>query len=280
MTAIAVTPASRRLPWGWITLAALLALVAVGFLIGVLPADKWEPFLRPTTWRTFGLGLLSTLFIASVSLVASMVISLPLALARISLPRPWRTVATLWIEGVRATPVLVILVVVFFGLLRLGIDFRLRQLYVIIGLTIYTSAVLAEILRAGIASIPRGEAEAARSLGLNYWQSMRYVILPQAYARMTPAIVSQLITLNKDTSLGFIIAAQEVVRTGRAFFNFYGNPVETYLVLLLIFFAINYPLSRVSRRLEARQPDEQRVSVGGEEDQATLAQEAEGRRGG
>ena len=267
MTAIAVIPPKSRTPWGWILLAAALALVALGFLTGVLPAEKWQPFLLPTSWRAFGLGLLSTFFIGSVALVSSMIVSLPLALGRLSLANPWRTVVTLWIEGVRATPVLVILFVVFFGLRRLGVDFRVVQIYAIIGLTIYTSAVLAEIIRAGVASIPRGEVEAGRSLGLNYWQTMRHVVLPQAYARMTPAIVSQLITLIKDTSLAFIIATPEVVRVGRSFFNFYGNPVETYLVLLLIFFAINYPLSRLSRRLEAKQPREERVRVGGEVDQ-------------
>jgi glutamate transport system permease protein len=267
MTALAIRGRrGAQLPWGWLLLAALVAFIAVGFLVGFLPGDKWQPFLRPTTWRTFGFGLLSTLFIGGVSLVASLTISLPLALGRASLPNPWRWLVATWVEGVRATPVLVILAVVFFGLLRLDVDFATRQWYAIIGLTIYTSAVLAEILRAGIVSIPRGEVEASRSLGLSYWQSMRHVVLPQAYSRMTPAIVSQLITLIKDTSLAFIIAVPEVVGAGRSFFNFYGNPVETYIVLAMIFFAINFPLSLVSRRLEARQPAHERVRVGGEED--------------
>jgi glutamate transport system permease protein len=267
MTALAIGGRRRaKVPWGWLLLAALVALIGLGFLVGFLPADKWEPFLRPTTWRTFGFGLLSTLFIGGVSLVASLAISLPLALGRSSLPNPWRWLVATWVEGVRATPVLVILAVVFFGLLRLDVDFATRQWYAIIGLTIYTSAVLSEILRAGIASIPRGEVEASRSLGLSYWQSMRHVVLPQAYSRMTPAIASQLITLIKDTSLAFIIAVPEVVGAGRSFFNFYGNPVETYLVLALLFFAINFPLSLVSRRLEARQPADQRVRPRGDED--------------
>lgn len=267
MTAVAIRGRRRALlPWGWLLLAGLVALIGLGFLVGFLPAEQWEPFLRPTTWRTFGFGLLSTLFIGGVALVASLTLSLPLALGRVSLPNPWRWLVATWVEGVRATPVLVILAVVFFGLLRLGVDFETRQWYAIIGLTIYTSAVLAEILRAGIVSIPRGEVEASRSLGLSYWQSTRHVVLPQAYSRMTPAIVSQLITLIKDTSLAFIIAVPEVVGAGRSFFNFYGNPVETYVALALLFFAINYPLSRVSRRLEARQPADQRVRVGGDED--------------
>ena len=109
-------------------------------------------------------------------------------------------------------------------------------------------------MRAGIQSIPRGEVEAARSLGLNYLQTMRLIVLPQALSRMTPAIVSQLITLIKDTSLASILGAQELVGYGRSFFTFYSNLLETFFVLACIYFVICYSLSRVSRRLELRQP--------------------------
>jgi ABC-type amino acid transport system permease subunit len=113
--------------------------------------------------------------------------------------------------------------------------------------------------------------EAARSLGMGYPSTMRFVVLPQAVARMTPAIVSQLITLIKDTSLAFILGAQELVGYGRSFFNFYGNIMETYVVIGVIFFLILYPLSRLSRRLEARQPSTERVVVTGELDQIAEA---------
>jgi ABC-type amino acid transport system permease subunit len=136
-----------------------------------------------------------------------------------------------------------------------------------IGLTIYTSAVLSEIVRAGVLSIPRGEVEAARSLGLTYGQTMRRVVLPQALSRMAPAIVSQLITLVKDTSLASILAVQELVGSARVLFNFYGNPIETLFVAACIYFAICYSLSQISRRLEAGRSPEQRVAVAGEEDQ-------------
>jgi ABC-type amino acid transport system permease subunit len=137
------------------------------------------------------------------------------------------------------------------------------------GLVLYNSAVLAEIVRAGILAIPRGEVEASRSLGLGYAQTMRHVVLPQAFARMTPALVSQLITLIKDTSLGSIIAAFELVGHARAFINTNNNLVETMFVVAVIFFLLNFPLSLLSRRLEARQPAAERVRVTGEEDQVT-----------
>ena len=202
--------------------------------------------------------------------MASLAISVPLGMARVGAARRARWLVTAWIELVRATPILAILVIVFLGLPRLGLRLEALQAAVI-GLIIYNSAVLAEIVRAGIASIPKGEVEAARSLGLGYVSTMRFVVLPQALARMTPAIVSQLITLIKDTSLAFILGAQELVGYGRSFFNFYGNSMETYVVIAIIFFLICYPLSRFSRRLEAHQPVAERVVVTGEADQLPAA---------
>jgi ABC-type amino acid transport system permease subunit len=190
-------------------------------------------------------------------------------MARAGLTGWARLLVALWVEAIRATPILAILFIAYLGVSRLGIDLNTFQAAVV-GLTIYNSAILGEIVRAGIGSIPRGEVDAARSLGLSYGQAMRHVVLPQALSRMTPAIVSQLITLVKDTSLAFIIGAQELVGAGRSVFVGFGNVLETYIVIACLFFAINYPLSRISRRLEARQPAEERVAVAGEEDQIAV----------
>lgn len=244
--------------------------VTAGFATGVLPARRWEPFLLVSTWTFLGQGLLVTLIIGGFALVASLVIGVPLGMARASLRGPVGAVVRGWIELVRATPILAILIIIFLGLPRIGIRLPAVEA-AIVGLTIYTSAVLAEIVRAGIQAIPRGEVEAARSLGLSYAQTMRLVILPQALSRMAPAIVSQLITLIKDTSLAYILGAQELVGYGRSFFTFYSNLLETYIVLALIYFAICYSLSRVSRRLELRQPSAGRIVVTGEADQLIAA---------
>ena len=262
-------PGRRRV--GSLTLVAI-AVVAIiaGFATGVLPARRWEPFLLLSTWTFLGQGLLVTLLIGGVALVASLVIGLPLGMARAALRGPIGAVVRVWIELVRATPILAILIIIFLGLPRVGIRLPAVEA-AIVGLTIYTSAVLAEIVRAGIQSIPRGEVEAARSLGLNYLQTMRLIVLPQALSRMTPAIVSQLITLIKDTSLAYILGAQELVGYGRSFFTFYSNLLETYIVLACIYFAICYSLSRLSRRLELRQPTAERIVVTGEADQLAAA---------
>src|SRR5689334_24578483 len=128
----------------------------------------------------------------------------------------------------------------------------------IIGLTLYNSAVLAEIMRAGIQSLARGQGEAASALGLDYRQSMRHVILPQGLRRMVPATVSQLITLNKDTTLVSIVAITEVMRRGRivsssGFFQEVQAPVlQVFIFIGFLFVIVNYALSRLSRRLEIR----------------------------
>ena len=135
----------------------------------------------------------------------------------------------------------------------------------LLGLVLYNSAVLAEIMRAGIQSLPRGQSEAAQALGLNYRQAMRHVILPQGLRRMVPATVSQLITLTKDTTLVSIIAIVEVMRRARTVTATSGNPftgggteapiLEVFLFVGLLFIIFNYALSRLSRRLEIREKE-------------------------
>lgn len=245
---------------------AILVAVVIGLVaIGALPQSRWAPFGDGRVWQFLGQGLWATVQMGVAALVASLILSLPLALARMAAPGPLRAVVVAWIELVRATPVLALLMGILLYLPRTGLD--IPPIWAAtLGLTIYTSAVLAEIVRAGILSIPRGEVEAARSLGLSYAATMRLVILPQALARMTPAIVSQLITLVKDTSLASIIAVPELLGFARSTFTFYGNPVETLFVVACIFFVICYTLSRVSRRLELRRPPEALPLVLGEED--------------
>ena len=129
----------------------------------------------------------------------------------------------------------------------------------LLGLVLYNCAVLAEIMRAGILSLPRGQGEAAAALGMTYRQAMRHVILPQGLRRMVPATVSQLITLNKDTTLVSIIAITEVMRRGRivtssSFFADVQAPIlQVFIFIGVLFVLVNHALSRLSRRLEIRE---------------------------
>jgi glutamate transport system permease protein len=128
---------------------------------------------------------------------------------------------------------------------------------------------LGEIFRAGILSLDRGQREAAVSIGLPYWPMMRIVILPQAFRRMTPTIVSQTVTLLKDTSLGFFIAYEELLRVGQIAGEFGGNALQTLTVVAAMYLVVNFMLSRLARHLEVRQRRRYRaksIQVAGVED--------------
>jgi His/Glu/Gln/Arg/opine family amino acid ABC transporter permease subunit len=222
-------------------------------------------------------GFLINLEIAIVAIVLSLVFGLLLALVRLSRLRPLSIAAGIWVDTFRNLPLIFLLL---FLALWLPGEWRdwwteavpdwapsaYRSGFVLaafLGLTLYNSAVLAEIMRAGILSLPRGQQEAAAALGMSYRQQMRHVILPQGLRRMVPATVGQLITLNKDTTLVSIIAIQEVMRNGRTVAATSGNPfvgggepapiLEVFLVIGVLFVAVNFTLSRLSRRLEVRE---------------------------
>ncbi|HSK52058.1 MAG TPA: amino acid ABC transporter permease [Clostridia bacterium] len=243
---------------GYLGLALILGLIVVLIAAGVLPERRWAPFGDIRVWQFLAQGLWVTVQIGAVALVASLVLAVPLAVARLNLSGPLRWLVVSWIELVRATPVLALILGITLFMPR---DWLSPMWSATLALTIYTSAVLAEILRAGILSIPKGEVDAARSLGLTYAQTMRLVVLPQAFSRMMPALVSQMITLVKDTSLASIAAVSELAGFARSTHSFFGNPAETYFLVACIYFVINYTLSRIARRLELRRAKDPPVTI-------------------
>lgn len=249
---------------GYLGLAIVLGLIVVLVSAGVLSQRRWAPFGDIRVWQFLAEGLWVTVQIGATALVISLIAAVPLAMGRLALPRPLRWMVAAWVELVRATPVLALILGITLFMPK---DWLSPMWSATLALTIYTSAVLAEILRAGILSIPRGEVDAARSLGLSYPKTMRLVVLPQAFSRMMPALVSQMITLIKDTSLASIAAVSELAGYARSTHSFYGNPAETYFVVACIYFVINYTLSRVARRLEQRRAKEPAVVVPGGLDQ-------------
>jgi glutamate transport system permease protein len=157
-----------------------------------------------------------------------------------------------WVEVFRGFPLLLLIFFCFFALPDYGIDISpFRAL--ILGLSLYNGAMFGEIFRAGILSLDRGQSEAAHALGLTYWQAMAFVVIPQGVRRMLPAIISQMVTLLKDTSLGYILAYEELLRRSRISGEFFRNPLQTLVFAAVIYIAVNFTLSRVAQRLEARQ---------------------------
>jgi His/Glu/Gln/Arg/opine family amino acid ABC transporter permease subunit len=243
-------------------------------------ADNWEWVVTGNNLRFILEGFLVNLEIAIVAMVLSLIAGLALALARLSRWKPLSIAAGAWVDVWRNLPLIFIILYLALTIpgawpdayedaipswfpegLQSG-----RVLAAILGLVLYNSAVLAEIMRAGILSLDRGQNEAARALGMSYRQSMRHVVLPQGLRRMVPATVSQLITLNKDTTLVSIVAIQEVMRHGRIVTsaNFFGGvqaPVlQVFLLIGALFIVVNLLLSRLSRRLEIR--ESKRTAVG------------------
>ena len=221
--------------------------------------DTWGMFADPAIWRFFGDGLVQTLGLSVVSVVLSFAVGLAFALGRLSSRRWIRWPSTAYVEALRALPVL--LLIVYFGikgssLFRpiFGPDFDLPRFWAgVLGLSLYTSAVLAEIIRAGILTLPRGQTEASRALGLSHPQTMRFVVLPQALRLMVPAMMGQLTTVIKDTSLVGTIGVFDLLRQGRTIYTQFFNPIEVLLIVATIYFVICFVLSQLSRRLELGQ---------------------------
>jgi glutamate transport system permease protein len=217
---------------------------------GQLDAAKWDRLSEWAVMKFLLGGLGNTLRVALIAMVLAMVIAFALAMGRLALSAPIRLAAGAYIQIFRGLPVLLFILFAYNGLPKLGLDLSKAQ-FLILALVAYNSAVLGEVFRAGILSLDRGQGEAASAIGLTYWQSMRLVILPQALRRMVPAVVSQLVTLLKDTALGFVIGYEELLRRGQLVDVF--NPLQPLIVASLMYVAVNFAISRFARWLEVRQ---------------------------
>jgi glutamate transport system permease protein len=249
-------PRARRRTLVWSTLAGvvLLALLVLALVRlserGIFDGERWDIFTEDTeTWEALvrrGLG--ATLRAAAVAGVISLLAGGLLATARTSQRRWLSRPAAVWIELFRGLPVILLM---FFALLALDFSpFRA----VVVGLSLYNTAVIAEILRAGLRSLPGGQREAALAVGLTEGQAMRLVLLPQAVRRMLPSLVSQLVVLLKDTSLGYIVSYVELLRVNRELRDFFGSRYifSLFLVTAALYIGVNLTLSRVAVHLEKR----------------------------
>ena len=254
-----------------------VVLLLLGWLIvqrlsdkGQLDAEKWRLLWDRRVIRFLWGGLANTLKAAGAGMAGAIVLGLVLALTRLARNPVSRFFSRLYTEFFRGFPLLLLIIFSFLGLPKLGVDWP-RIWYLIAPLIAYNGAVLGEIFRAGILSLDRGQSEAASAIGLGYWESMRLVIVPQAFRRMIPAIVGQLVVLLKDTSLGFAVSFEELLRRGQITGEFGKNHLQTLTVVALIYMFVNMALSQLARRLEVRQRTRfgaGAIQVGGVEDMA------------
>jgi aspartate/glutamate/glutamine transport system permease protein len=245
----------------------------------VLSGAGFEPFTDWAIWHFLLQGLWLSVQIALYSIFLSIIVGTVMAVGRLSSVKALRWMAATYVEVFRATPLLLLLFYIFFvaGRIDLGALVGIPVFSVLVddrghldrvpaavtALMLYNSAVVAEILRAGILSISKGILEASRAVGLTYLQSMRYVALPIALRRMAPSLVSQLITLFKDTSLASILSIFELLRRARQIYDspVYSNTLEVLLVVSVIYFIPCYALSLLAQRLEQGPETRERVAV-------------------
>lgn len=222
---------------------------------GQLTSAKWQPFLTADLWRTYVLpGITGTLTAAAISIVLAVILGLLLGVGRLSPTRAISRACAVIVEFFRAVPVLIMMIFAYF-LFALYDVFPSRQLAlagVVTGLTLYNGAVIAEIVRSGVAALPRGQTEAAESLGLSWGQTMRAILLPQAITSMLPVLVSQLVVVLKDTAIGYQITFLEMVRQGTVIGSTYGNYVPALIVIAVLMISLNFALSAAATRLERR----------------------------
>ncbi|MFY4776088.1 amino acid ABC transporter permease [Metabacillus sp. RGM 3146] len=198
-------------------------------------------------------GLLNTLFIAVISIIFSFIIGGLLATVRYAKIFILSKVTAVVVEAIRNLPLLLIIFFTHFALPEVGIKLGIVP-STIVGLTIFEAAMLSEIIRSGLNSIEKGQIEAGRSSGLTWIQTMRYIILPQALRRMVPPIVSQFISLLKDTSLAIVIAMPELMHNAQIVnAKHVSYVIPIYILLACLYFIVNFSLSLVARRLEKRE---------------------------
>ncbi|MFE5188514.1 amino acid ABC transporter permease [Streptomyces sp. NPDC056628] len=223
---------------------------------GQLEWSLWKPFTESPAWTTYLLpGLANTLKAAALAMVIGLPLGAVFGIARLSDHRWVRLPAAWVVEFFRAIPVLLLMLFAneFYNRWT-DVSSEQRPLYAVVtGLVLYNASVLAEVVRAGILSLPKGQSEAAMAIGLRTGQTMRTILLPQAVTAMLPAIVSQLVVIVKDTALGGVmIGFTELLNSRATLAAFYANVIPSFVVVAIIFIVLNFALTSFASWLEKR----------------------------
>lgn len=240
-----------------VSIAGILGILGLGVyqfgVNGQLAADRWAPFLRPDYIAFLAQGARGTFLATAVAAVFAFPFALLLALGRLSTLAPLRWVATAWIEVFRSIPML--LVVYFFLLALPGAPFNLtfpRFWMLVIPMILVSSATTAEVFRAGIRAVDRGQSEAAASIGLSSAQTFRYVVIPQAIRLVLPSLILALVSLLKDSTLGFVVSYNELQYQGKSLVAYTHFLIQTYLIVAFLYVALNFALTQFAHWLDRR----------------------------
>lgn len=242
---------------GFITIAVVIAILGfIAFQLyqsGQFDAKKWQLFSFPLVQEEILRTTISTLSVFAVGAALSLVLGVVLLLGRISSVK-WISVLSAWLtEAFRAVPLLVLMMLLYYGLPVLGATFVTPFFAVAVGLMIYNGAVFAEIFRAGLNSLPKGQSEAGFAVGLRRSQVLRVILAPQAIRNMLPTIISQLVVALKDTALGFMVTYPELLYLAKFYGTQmqYGSPIiPSAIVMGSIYVLLCLLLSWIAVRVE------------------------------
>jgi len=249
-----------------------LLLTAVGVLLAIaglwlvlrkmneanqLEPYMWEVFVDdPEVWTAYLLpGLWGTLKAAALSIVFAGVFGLFFGMGRLSTVAWVRWVCSVVVEFFRSVPVLLMMVFFYFGYFARSdlVSAETAPLAaVVLALTLYNGSVIAELVRSGVHSLPKGQSEAGLSIGLTPGQTLRSIQLPLALTAMLPALISQFVVILKDTALGYIITYPELLNAAKTLGSAYANTVPAYIVAAVMFIVINYALTKLAAYVEHR----------------------------
>ena len=269
---------ARHRTYTVVSLLVLLALVAFAVKRlsdeGQFAYELWEPFVTPNIVQAIGQAWLDTLSTAALAVLGALVFGVVFGVGKLSEHRPLRWVSWLVVEFFRAVPVIMLMTFAFYAVFNSMSIERGAYWSVVLSLTVYNGAVLAEVFRAGINALPKGQAEAAYAIGLRKTQVMNLVLLPQAVKIMVPAIISQMVVALKDTSLILIVFPIGLTKILKQLPLSFNNIVPTTLVIAGLYVLTNLLLTLVATWAQKRFVGEKemlQVSMVGQTDQNQIA---------
>ena len=238
-----------------IVLLGVAAVVRQFYVTGQLAPRYWSLFLQWTTWRFLGQGLLGTVSVALTAGVISLVLGLLLMLGRTSSVRPLSALCRVVTDFFRGVPSL--LLIYFFFFVPSQLSMKMPSFWMLtLPVALAASGVLAEVFRAGVNAVPKGQVEAALSIGLSPAKTVRKIVLPQAVRYVIPSLIAQLVVVVKDTTVAYVVSFPDLMQNARVLITSYDALVSMYLVIAVIYILINFAINKaavcVSRRTGAK----------------------------
>lgn len=229
----------------FVVLLAIAAVIRQFWVTGQLAPRYWSLFLQWTTWRFLGQGLLGTVAVALAAGAIALVLGLLLMLGRTSGVRPLAALCRVVTDFFRGVPSLLLIYFFFFVPAQLGL--KLPSFWMLtLPVALAASGVLAEVFRAGVNAVPRGQVEAAVSIGLSKGKTMRKIVLPQAVRYVIPSLIAQLVVVVKDTTVAYVVSYPDLMQNARVLITSYDALVSLYLVIAVIYILINYAINKAS----------------------------------